>query len=85
MIIYFQPPCYVQGHLPLDQAAQSHIQSGFNTPYERTQIFGGPWLETLRAKNLLPMPPLHSSSVSAQLNTHHFEKKRHNLPEVMSL
>ena len=26
MIIQFQPPCYVQGHQPPDQAAQSHIQ-----------------------------------------------------------
>ena len=28
MIIQFQPPCYVQGHQPPDQAAQSHIQPG---------------------------------------------------------
>ena len=28
MIIEFQPPCYVQGRQPLDQAAQSHIQPG---------------------------------------------------------
>jgi len=28
MIIEFQPPCYVQGRQPSDQAAQSHIQSG---------------------------------------------------------
>jgi len=28
MIITFQPPCYVQGHQPQDQAAQSHIQPG---------------------------------------------------------
>ena len=27
MIIEFQPPCYLQGRQPLDQAAQSHIQS----------------------------------------------------------
>ena len=27
-IIEFQPPCYVQGRPPLDQAAQSHIQPG---------------------------------------------------------
>jgi len=26
MIIEFQSPCYVQGHQPPDQAAQSHIQ-----------------------------------------------------------
>ena len=26
MINGFQPPCYVQGHQPPDQAAQSHIQ-----------------------------------------------------------
>ena len=29
MIIKFQPPCYVQGRQPPDQAAQSHIQPGF--------------------------------------------------------
>ena len=28
MTIEFQPPCYVQGHQPPDQAAQSHIQPG---------------------------------------------------------
>jgi len=28
MIIKFQPPCYVQGHQPPAQAAQSHIQPG---------------------------------------------------------
>ena len=28
MIIWFQPPCYVQGYQPADQAAQSHIQPG---------------------------------------------------------
>ena len=28
MIIEFQPPCYVHGCQPLDQAAQSHIQPG---------------------------------------------------------
>jgi len=25
-IIWFQPPCHEQGHLPLDQVAQSSIQ-----------------------------------------------------------
>ena len=28
MIFEFQPPCYVQGRQPPDQAAQSHIQPG---------------------------------------------------------
>ena len=28
MIIWFQPPCYVQSRQPPDQAAQSHIQPG---------------------------------------------------------
>jgi len=27
-IIWFQPPCHEQGHLPLDQVAQSPIQPG---------------------------------------------------------
>jgi len=27
-IIYFKPPCYRQGHLPLDQVAQSLTQPG---------------------------------------------------------
>jgi len=30
MIIEFQPPCYVQGGQPPDQAAQSHIQPGLD-------------------------------------------------------
>ena len=30
MIIEFQPPCYVQGRQPSDQAAQSHIQPGLD-------------------------------------------------------
>ena len=28
VIMEFQLPCYVQGHQPPDQAAQSHIHSG---------------------------------------------------------
>ena len=32
MIIEFQPPCYVQGRQPPDQAAQSHIQPGLECP-----------------------------------------------------
>ena len=31
-IIEFQPPCYVQGRQPPDQAAQSHIQPGLQCP-----------------------------------------------------
>ena len=31
MIIWFQPPCYVQGRQPPDQAAQGHIQPGLET------------------------------------------------------
>ena len=27
-IIWFQPPCHGQGHLPLDQVAESPIQTG---------------------------------------------------------
>ena len=27
MTVEFQPPCYVQGRQPLDQAAQSHIHT----------------------------------------------------------
>jgi len=30
MIMEFQPPCYVQGRQPPDQAAQSHIQPGLD-------------------------------------------------------
>ena len=32
MIIEFQPPRYVQGCQPPDQAAQSHIQPGLDCP-----------------------------------------------------
>ena len=34
MIIQFQPPCHVQGHQQLDQAAQSHIQPGMEARSE---------------------------------------------------
>jgi len=33
-IIWFQPPCDEQGHLPLDQVAQSSIQLALNTARE---------------------------------------------------
>jgi len=36
MTIELQPPCYVQGHQPSDQAAHSHIQPGL----ERLQGWG---------------------------------------------
>ena len=46
MIIEFQPPCYVQGRQPLDQAAQSHIQPGLE------------WLQGWGIHNLLGQPVL---------------------------
>ena len=39
MIIRFQPPCYVQGRQPPDQAVQSHIQPG---QIKGTNLQGGP-------------------------------------------
>jgi len=36
-IIWFQPPCHEQGHLPLDQVAQSSIQPGLEH-YQRRGI-----------------------------------------------
>ena len=36
MLIWFQPPCYEQGRQPPDQAAQSHIQPGFESNLKST-------------------------------------------------
>jgi len=43
-IIWFQPPCHWQGHLPPDQVAQSSIQSGL----EHCQ--GSPEFRRMRAE-----------------------------------
>jgi len=40
MIISFQPPCYVQGCQPPDQAAQSHIQPGLECLQASTTSLG---------------------------------------------
>jgi len=44
MIFYFQPPCYVQGHQPPDQAARRHIQPGLECTQEWGihNVFGQP-------------------------------------------
>jgi len=56
MIIEFHPPCYVQGHQPPDQAAQSHIQPGL----ECLQGWG--------IHNLLGQPvPVHHHPLSEKL------------------
>ena len=51
VIIEFQPPCHRQGHQPLDQATQSHIQPGLKC------------LQGWGVHNLLgqPVPVLHHS------------------------
>ena len=66
MIIEFQPPCYVQGHQPLDQAAQSHIQPGLeclqgwgnhNLLGQPVPVCHHPLCEKL-PPNIQPKPPL---------------------------
>ena len=48
-IMQFQPPCYSQGHLPLDQVAQSPIQPG-------PECFQGGGIQNLTGK---PVPVSH--------------------------
>jgi len=66
MIIKFQPPCYVQGHQPPDQAAQSHIQTGLeclqgcsnhNLLGQPVPVCQHPLSEKL-LPNIQPKPPL---------------------------
>jgi len=63
MITWFQPPCYVQGRQPPDQAAQSHIQPGL-------ECFQGWGIHSLLGQ---PVPvchhPLKASCVCA--SAHH--------------
>jgi len=42
-IMWFQPPCYVQGRQPPDQAAQSHIQSGLCCTIGCTSVRAEAW------------------------------------------
>jgi len=66
MIIKFQPPCYVQGCQPSEQAAQSHIQPGLeclqewgihNLLGQPVPVCHHPQCEKL-PPNILPKPPL---------------------------
>jgi len=66
MIIQFQPPCYVQGWQPPDQAAQSHIQPGpeclqgwsiYNLLGQPAPVPHHPLCEK-RLPNIQPKPPL---------------------------
>ena len=66
MIIEFQPPCYVQGRQPPDQAAQSHIQPGLeclqgwgihNLLGQSVPVSHHPLCEKL-PPNIQPKPPL---------------------------
>ena len=66
MIIEFQPPYYVQGHQPLVQAAQSHIQPGVeclqgwsihNLLGQPVPVHHHPLCEKL-PPNIQPKPPL---------------------------
>ena len=61
MIIQFQPPCYVQGHQPLDQAARSHIQPGLECLQEHDDLLGFSF-----SKNCRPL--IHVKSSLLQLN-----------------
>jgi len=49
-IIRFQPPCHDQGHLPLDQVAQSSIQPGL-------EHFQGGGIHSFSGQ---PVPVFHS-------------------------
>jgi len=51
-IIWFQPPCNEQGHLPLDQVAQSSIEPGLE------QFQGGGKFESALLDSQAESPPL---------------------------
>jgi len=63
MIIEFQPPCYLQGRQPPDQAAQSHIQPGLEClqGWGIHNLLGQPvqCVTTLWVKNFLLLIKIH--------------------------
>jgi len=73
-IIWFQPPCHEQGHLPLDQAAQSSIQPAFehcqgggshNFSGQPVPVFDHPHGEELCGRLSLQIPQSGKASVRA--------------------
>ena len=68
MIIWFQPPCYVQGCQPLYQAAQSHNQPGFDCLHDgaSTASLGNLFqcVTTLCVKNFLLISNLNLPCLS---------------------
>jgi len=71
-IIWFQPRCHGQGHLPPDQIAQSSIQPGLDTAREgaATASLGnlGQGLTTLMVKNFFPISHLNLPSFRIEEN-----------------
>ena len=95
MIIQFQPPCYVQGRQPLDQAAQSHIQPGHEClqGWGIHNLFGQPipvCHHPMCVKNFflisylnLPCPSLRPFPLVLSLPTLHHSHKPHSPPAVI--
>ena len=71
VIIEFQPPCYVQGRQPPDQAAQSHIQPGLEClqGWGIPNVLGQPvqCVTTLWVKNFLLIANLNLPCLSLKL------------------
>ena len=69
MIIDFQRPCYVQGHQPLDQAAQSHIQAGLECLWGHFILFCFVFLTpNMNEKSLAGSCEVNYCGVSTQLS-----------------
>ena len=66
MTIEFQPPCYVQGHQLLDQAAQSHTQPGL----ECLQGWG------IHKKTLMRLTLVKMANMTNSLGEHFFNMNK---------
>ena len=87
-IIWFQPPCHEQGHLPLDQVAQSSIQPGLeHCQGGSSHSFSGQRVQcftTLMVKNFFLISNLNLPSFSLQpfplvLSLHTLVKWQHHV------
>ena len=87
MIIKFQLPCYVQGHQPPDQAAQSHIQPGLEClqGWGIHSLLGQPiqCVTTLWVKNFLLISHLNLPCLSLKPFTSFFSPVSCCFPEPL--
>ena len=79
MTVEFQPLCYVQGHQPADQAAQSHIQPGLQClqGWGIHSLLGQPvqcvitlWVENFLLISNLNLPSQYKTIPSCPITVH---------------